>query len=63
MSPLGIFNKCTSDYLDMLTALQFDNTTKNYIIRKLKLPSQSERPNTSSADVSKERSSPELLSY
>ena len=35
MSALGIFDKCTSDSLDMLTALQFGNTTKNYILRKM----------------------------
>ena len=35
MSGLGIFDKCTPDFHDMLTALQFDNTTKNYIIRKM----------------------------
>ena len=35
MSALGIFAKCTPDFLDTLTALQYDNTTKNYIIRKM----------------------------
>ena len=35
MSPLGIFDKCTSDFLDIITALQFYNTTKNYISRKI----------------------------
>ena len=35
MSNLGILDKCASDFLDMLTALQFDNTTKNYTIRKM----------------------------
>ena len=35
MSALGIFDKGTSDFLDMLTDLQFDAVTKNYILRKL----------------------------
>ena len=35
MSALGIFDKGTSDFLDMLTDLQFDAATKNYILRKL----------------------------
>ena len=35
MSALGIFDKGTSHFLDMLTDLQFDTATKNYIVRKL----------------------------
>ena len=35
MSALGIFDKSTSDFLDMLTDLHFDTATKNYIERKL----------------------------
>ena len=35
MSALGIFDRCTSDFLDMLTDLQFDDATKNYILRKI----------------------------
>ena len=35
MSALGTFDKGTSDFLDMLTDLQFDAATKNYILRKL----------------------------
>ena len=35
MSALGIFDKGTSDFLDMLTDLHFDTATKNYIVRKL----------------------------
>ena len=35
MSALGIFDKGTSDFLDMLTGLQFDAGTKNYILRKV----------------------------
>ena len=35
MSALGIFDKSTSDFLDMLTDLHFDTATKNYIARKL----------------------------
>ena len=32
---LDRFDKCTSDFLDMLTDLQFDTATKNYILRKI----------------------------
>ena len=35
MSALGILDRCTSDFLDMLTDLQFDDATKNYILRKI----------------------------
>ena len=35
MSALGIFDKGASDFLDMLTDLQFDASTKNFILRKL----------------------------
>ena len=35
MSALGIFDKGTFDFLDMLTDLQFDAATENYILRKL----------------------------
>ena len=35
MNVLGIFDKGTSDFLDMLTDLQFDAATKSYILRKL----------------------------
>ena len=35
MNALGIFDKCTSDFLDMLTHLQFDAATKNYSLRKI----------------------------
>ena len=31
MSVLGIFDKCTSESLDMLTDLRFDTATKNHI--------------------------------
>ena len=33
MSALGIFDKGTSDFLDMLTDLHFDTATKNYIVK------------------------------
>ena len=52
MSALGIFDKRTSDFLDMLTALQFDKTTKNYIIRKM-TTIVIRTLTTSSADVTK----------
>ena len=35
MSALGMFDQCTSDFLDVLTRLQFDIATKNCIIRKI----------------------------
>jgi len=35
MSALGILDKCTSEFFDMLTDLQFDTATKNYILRKI----------------------------
>ena len=35
MSALGILDKYTSDFLDMLTHLQFDAATKNPILRKI----------------------------
>ena len=35
MRALGIFDKCTSDFIYMLTDLQFDTATKNYILRNI----------------------------
>ena len=35
MSALCLFDKVTSDFIDMLTKLQFDAATKTYILRKL----------------------------
>jgi len=35
MSALGIIDKCTSDFLDMLINVQFDIATKNCMLRKI----------------------------
>ena len=62
MGTLGIFDKGTSDFFDMLTDLQSDAATKNYILRKLTtIPSRTSYYIFSRRN--KEWPNPELISY